>query len=160
MPVIAKVKSRKRSKTKDEIYKNMSAVKSTGSKIEILMGKALWSLGLRYRKNYKKALGKPDFAFPALKVAIFCDSSFWHGRKWGLNRKLEFKKNKTFWIKKIERNIERDKTVNKELKKAGWKVFRFWEDKINSNAIACAKKVFYEVQERKGFDARKMVNRY
>jgi len=149
MPVIAKVKSRKRSKTKDEVYKNMSAVKSTGSKIEILMGKALWSRGLRYRKNYKKVFGKPDFAFLSAKVAVFCDSSFWHGRDWGPKRKSKFHKNKTFWINKIEKNIARDKTVNKELKKGGWKVFRFWEDKIILNAENCAKKVFSEINKRK-----------
>ena len=140
---------KKRSKTKDEIYKNMSAIKSTGSKIEILMGKALWSIGLRYRKNYKKVFGKPDFAFLAAKVVVFCDSNFWHGRNWGPERKSEFHKNKTFWINKIEKNIARDKTVNRELKKEGWKVFRFWEDKIILNAENCAKKVFSEINKRK-----------
>ena len=147
MPKIPQNKLRKRSKTKDEIYKNMSAVKSTGSKIEILMGKALWSMGLRYRKNYKKVFGKPDFTFLSVKVAVFCDSSFWHGRNWGPKRKSEFRKNKTFWINKIEKNIERDKTVNKELKKGGWKVIRFWDDKIILNPRNCAKKVSLEVQK-------------
>ena len=143
---------KRRAKTKDEIYKNMSAIKSSGTKIEILMGRALWGLGLRYRKNYKKVLGKPDFAFPAQKVAVFCDSSFWHGRKWGRRRKLEFRKNKTFWIKKIERNIERDKTVTKGLKNAGWKVFRFWDDQIKLNVNACAARVFDEVRKRRSLD--------
>jgi DNA mismatch endonuclease Vsr len=142
-------KLRKKRKTKEEIYKNMSAVKSSGTKIEILMGKALWDIGLRYRKNYKKVFGKPDFAFLSAKVAVFCDSSFWHGRNWGQKRKSEFRKNKTFWVNKIEKNIARDKTVNRELKKDGWKVFRFWEDKIILNAENCAKKVFIEINKRK-----------
>jgi DNA mismatch endonuclease (patch repair protein) len=140
---------KKRSKTKDEIHKNMSAIKCSGSKIEVLMGKALWCLGLRYRKNYKKVMGKPDFAFPSVKVAVFCDSSFWHGRNWGSKRKSEFRTNKTFWVNKIEKNIARDKTVNKELKKIGWKVFRFWEDKIILNAENCAKKVFIEIEKKR-----------
>tara|TARA_Y100001960_G_C14618351_1_gene799406 strand:- start:327 stop:782 length:456 start_codon:yes stop_codon:yes gene_type:complete len=148
MSAIAKAKPERRSKTKKEIHKNMSAIKSTGSKIEILMGKALWGMGLRYRKNYKKVLGKPDFAFISAKVAVFCDSSFWHGRNWGPKRKSEFRKNKVFWINKIEKNIGRDKTVNRELKRGGWKVIRFWDDKIISNPENCAKKVSMEIKKR------------
>jgi DNA mismatch endonuclease (patch repair protein) len=118
----------------------MSRIRSKGSKIEILLGKALWAKGLRYRKHYKVE-GKPDFAFPGAKVAVFCDSSFWHGRNWGADRKKEFRVNKEFWIKKIERNIERDKEVNEALLIQGWKVIRFWDDEIKKNAKECAEKV-------------------
>ena len=139
-----------RKKSKEEIFSNMSSIRSSGTKIEVLMGRALWSLGLRYRKNYKKIIGKPDFAFPTKKYAVFCDSSFWHGRNWGKDRKSEFRKNKAFWIKKIENNIKRDKLVNQTLKGIGWKVFRFWDDEIINNSDGCAKVVFNEIRGQKG----------
>ena len=99
-----------RRKTREEISYNMSRIRSKGSKIERVLGKALWAAGIRYRKHYPIE-GKPDFALPGLKIAIFCDSSFWHGRNWGPERKAEFRVNSDFWIKKIERNIQRDKEV-------------------------------------------------
>ena len=58
--------------------KNMKAVKSKGSKIENILAKAMWSRGIRYRKNVKDVFGKPDFAIKKYKIAIFCDSEFWH----------------------------------------------------------------------------------
>ena len=65
--------------TKEQRSKTMRAIKSKGSKIEILLGKELWKNGLRYRKNDKSVFGKPDFVFKGLKIAVFCDSEFWHG---------------------------------------------------------------------------------
>lgn len=67
-------------KTKEQISYNMSRVRSSGSVIERTLGKALWAAGIRYRKQYRKVPGKPDFALVSKKIAIFCDSSFWHGR--------------------------------------------------------------------------------
>lgn len=58
----------------------MSRIRSKNTDIEKSMGKALWSVGIRYRKHYK-IIGTPDFALPKYKIAIFCDSSFWHGYK-------------------------------------------------------------------------------
>ncbi len=98
----------------------MQAVKSSGSKIEVALAKALFALGYRYRKNDKTVFGKPDIVMKKYKVAIFVDSEFWHGKNWG-KRKLEHKSNKKFWLEKIERNKERDKEVNKQLRKDGWK---------------------------------------
>ena len=112
------------------------------------MGSALWGNGIRYRKHYNVS-GKPDFVIPRLKIAIFCDSNFWHGKNWGEERKSEFKKNKEFWIKKIERNIERDKEVNEELTNQGWQVIRLWEDEILNNIEGCINKVIEEINLRK-----------
>jgi len=135
-------------RTREQISYNMSRIRSKGSKIERILGKAIWALGLRYRKHYS-AQGKPDFAFPSEKVAVFCDSSFWHGRNWGPERKKEFKVNKEFWIKKIERNIERDKEVNEALEKQGWSVIRFSDDEIIKHSDRCAIKVYDLVHERR-----------
>ena len=68
--------------TKEQRYKNMSANKSKGTKLEILFGKLLWNAGVRYRKNDKTVFGKPDFVIRKMKIAIFCDGEFWHGRNW------------------------------------------------------------------------------
>ncbi len=118
--------------TKEQRKKNMRAVKSKGSKIEVRLAKALWKKGYRYRKNDKTVFGKPDITFKNLKIAIFCDSEFWHGKDWDI-KKHEHKSNIKFWHKKIERNIERDKEVNKQLLKDGWKVLRFWGKEIEKN---------------------------
>ena len=138
-----------RRKTKNETYRNMSAIRSSGSQIERVLAKELWSLGLRYRKNYKKAEGKPDFAFLGVKIAVFCDSSFWHGKNWGCERKKEFRVNRDFWIKKIERNIQRDLEVNDVLRKLGWKVLRFWDSVILGEPQRCALKVKKELERRR-----------
>ena len=124
-------------KTPEQITKNMKAVKSKGSDIEIMLMKELWSRGLRYRKNVKTIYGKPDIAFIGKKVAVFCDSEFWHGYNWE-ERKHDFKSNQEFWIPKIERNIERDKEVTAALEADGWTVLRFWGKDIKKNLQACA----------------------
>ncbi len=126
--------------TKAQRRKNMQAVKNKGSKIENLLSKALWAKGFRYRKNDKKVFGKPDLTFGRKKVAIFVDSEFWHGKDWS-KKKYEHKTNIEFWHKKIERNIDRDKEVNKELKQKGWNVFRFWGQEIINDVEGCVTKV-------------------
>ena len=115
--------------TKEQRRRNMQAIRSKDTKIESLLGKALWSAGHRYRKNDKLVLGKPDFTFKRYKLAVFCDSEFWHGKDWK-NQQKRIKTNEKFWIIKIQNNIDRDKRVNRELKKQGWTVLRFWETDI------------------------------
>ena len=122
--------------TKEQRRKNMQAVKSRDSKIELILRKALWAKGYRYRKNYSKAVGKPDIAFVSSKIAIFCDSEFWHGYDWE-QRKDDIKSNREFWIRKIESNITRDTEVNTELKEQGWTVIRFWGSDLRTNFTNC-----------------------
>lgn len=122
--------------SKEQRRKNMQAVKSSGSKIEIDLSKALYAKGYRYRKNDKSVFGKPDLTFKKYKIAIFVDSEFFHGKDWHI-RKQDHKSNQEFWYKKIERNIERDKEVNAELRKQGWKVLRFWGNEIKRNLLFC-----------------------
>lgn len=93
----------------------MSANKGKGTRLELLFGKLLWNAGIRYRKNDSTIVGKPDFVIRKMKIAIFCDGEFWHGRNWE-TRKGDHKSNCEFWYSKIERNIERDKEVNEQLK--------------------------------------------
>ena len=125
--------------TPDQRRKNMQAVRSKGSKIELKLGRELWKRGYRYRKNDKTIFGKPDFVFKKYKTVIFCDSEFWHGKDW-TKRKNEIKTNVTFWHKKIEENIKRDRIVNKKLIKEGWKIVRFWGKDIEKNVLFCIEK--------------------
>jgi DNA mismatch endonuclease Vsr len=134
--------------TPEQRKKNMRAVKSKGSKIETKLMKALWHKGYRYRKNDKTVFGTPDIVFKGLKIAIFCDSEFWHGKDWE-KRKNDHKTNVEFWHNKIERNIERDKEVNERLLKDGWKVLRFWGKDIEKNLDICIEKIEATIKERK-----------
>ena len=115
--------------TEEQRHKNMQAVKSKDTAIELLLRKELWSRGIRYRKNVKSMVGKPDIAFIKKKVAVFCDSEFWHGFDWE-HRKSDIKSNRDFWIPKIEKNIARDEKVNAALEADGWIVLRFWGQQI------------------------------
>lgn len=133
--------------TKEQRRKNMQAVKSKGSKIETLLGKGLWAKGFRYRRNDKTVFGKPDFVFKTVKVAVFCDSEFWHGKNWK-ERKDDHKSNIDFWHKKISRNIQRDKEVNKKLTAEGWVVLRFWGKEIEKKPLLCISKIGEAIQCR------------
>lgn len=126
--------------TPEQIRYTMSRVRSSGSAIEKKLGAALWKAGLRYRKQYQ-VFGKPDYALVKPKVAIFCDSEFWHGYRWGKRAREAFKSNQGYWYPKIERNRARDKRVRKELQRCGWIVLRFWEHEIVSNVDDCVDKV-------------------
>ncbi len=134
--------------TKEQRRKNMQAVKSKGSKIETALAKELWASGYRYRKNNKSIYGKPDLTFAKYKIAIFVDGEFWHGKDWEL-KKNEHKSNQDFWFTKIERNIERDKEVNKKLLSEGWKVLRFWGKEIEKNLRTCKEKIVDTINEVK-----------
>ncbi len=122
--------------TKEQRRKNMKAIKSTGSKDEILLSKALWNLGYRYRKNDKSVFGKPDLVFKRLKIAIFVDSEYFHGKDWE-TEKHRIKTNRDFWWKKIEGNMARDNVVNDHLQENGWTVLRFWSKEIRKNLATC-----------------------
>ena len=115
----------------------MQAVKNKDSQIEQLLRKELWSRGIRYRKNVNRIYGKPDIVFIGKKIAVFCDSEFWHGYNWE-ERKKDFKSHQEFWIPKIERNMERDAQVTARLESEGWTVFRFWGNEIKKNTAYCA----------------------
>ena len=122
-------------KTKEQISFNMKQVKNKDSDIELMLRKELWNRGLRYRKNVNGIIGKPDIVFKSKKVAVFCDSEFFHGS------------HKDFWIPKIERNIERDKEVNKALEDDGWKVLRFWGRDIKKHCKECADAIQIVLEE-------------
>lgn len=133
--------------TPEQRHKNMVAVRNKDTRIELLLRKELWSRGIRYRKNVTKIFGKPDIAFIGKKVAVFCDSEFWHGFNWEV-KKYDIKSRKEFWIPKIERNIERDKEVNQSLQEQGWTVLRFWGKDIKRDPAACADLIVKVLKEK------------
>ena len=125
--------------TPDQRIKNMQSIRSKDTSLELKLRSALWNEGIRYRKNYNKLPGKPDIAITKYKIAIFCDSSFWHGRNYKEKRKVAT--NPEYWDEKIIRNLQRDKKVNKQLHALGWTVLRFWDDDINNNIDECIETV-------------------
>lgn len=116
----------------------MQHIKGKDTMIEITFRKALWHKGYRYRKNYKDLPGKPDIVLTKEKIAIFCDGEFFHGKDWEiLKPRLEKSNNGEYWQKKIERNIQRDDEVNKELLFLGWTVIRFWGKDVLKKTDEC-----------------------
>lgn len=133
--------------TPEQRTKNMRAIKFKNTKIEELLAKALTQKGLSYRRNNIKVFGKPDFTFRSLKIAIFCDSEYFHGKDWEIN-KHRIKTNTEFWQGKIEGNIARDNLVNETLLKDGWKVIRFWGDEIKKKIDFCVQSIEKEIENK------------
>lgn len=106
----------------------------SSTKPELRLRRALWRAGLRYRLNAPDLPGRPDIVFRRLKLVIFCDGDFWHGRHWR-KRKAKLKNgwNSRYWVAKIERNRERDREVNRQLARKGWSVIRVWETDLAKN---------------------------
>ena len=122
----------------------MSRIKSSNTSIEVLLRKALWHSGIRYRVNYSKLPGTPDIAITKHRIAIFCDGEFWHGKDWGA-KKDQIHSNRDYWLPKIDRNIVRDNDVNKALSYLGWTVIRFWGADIQKNLNRCVEDVKEEI---------------
>ena len=133
-------------KTAEQISFNMRRVKNKDSEIELMLRRELWARGLRYTKNDKRVTGKPDIVFSKKKVAVFCDSEFWHGHNWEIKQN-DIKSNRDFWISKIERNMERDAEVNRSLSMEGWTVIRFWGKEIKTDVKDCADRVEEKVRK-------------
>lgn len=131
--------------TKEQRKINMAAVRSAGTNIELLLRKALWSNGIRYRKNLSNLPGRPDIVITKYKIAIFCDGKFWHGKNFD---KLKIGTNTKFWNEKIKSNIERDTEVTIQLRDAGWLVFRFWDDELKKEMPKCLNKIIEAIKLR------------
>lgn len=129
-----------RTKEEQRSY-TMSRIKGRDTKPEIMLRKALWHKGIRYRKNYRKLPGTPDIALTRQKIAIFVDGDFWHARGHQDNPGEQVRSNKEYWQKHLGRNVERDKEVNDALTEEGWLVLRFWESEIRRNLSRCLEQI-------------------
>jgi DNA mismatch endonuclease, patch repair protein len=110
----------------------MASIRSVGNRTtEIALGKLLWASGFRgYRKHWH-VIGKPDFAWPRRKIAIFVDGCFWHGCTKCSSLPTS---NVKFWKNKIETNRRRDRRVTRILRGQGWRVLRIWECRIKGDS--------------------------
>lgn len=138
--------------TKEQRRRNMQKIRSKDTTIEVVLRSSLWKKGIRYRKNYKAVSGKPDIAITKYKIAVFCDSAFWHGKDYETVNKPQT--NADFWDRKIRRNIERDKEVNKMLEESGWTVLRFWDKEILKNTDGCICKIQEVIKTKINKDTR------
>ena len=114
------------------VSKTMSAIRGKNTGIERRLRKALTERGIRYRLYSSKVMGHPDILLAGLKIAIFCDSEFWHGYRFEENV-AQLDRLDSFWLKKIRRNMRRDEEVNATLRRQGYTVLRFWGNRINKD---------------------------
>ena len=132
------------SATNNNVRKSMKGNTKKDTSIEILLRKALWHKGVRFRKNCKDILGTPDVSIKKYRLVVFCDGDFWHGKDY-----CGVKNHKKFWDEKIKRNRERDLEYTIRLRDEGWTVLRFWESDIRNNVGGCVDVVISELQRLK-----------
>ena len=138
---------------------NMAAIHSKDTKAEIVLRKALWNKGYRYRKNVNSLPGKPDIVLTRYRICIFVDSEFFHGKGFNggyqsrkytsLREQLEHSNHPGFWLDKIQNNMSRDLKVNAELKGKGWKVLRFWSRDVLGDTGRCVQTIEETVLDSK-----------
>lgn len=134
--------------TDEATSRRMSHVKLKKGHEEVALAKALWHKGYRYRLNYKSLPGSPDIAITKYRIAIFVDGEFWHGYKWD-DKKGKIKRNREYWIQKIEENMARDSRVDEELISMDWIPVHFWSRDIRKDIDGCIQVVSDCVLEQK-----------
>jgi len=125
----------------------MSRIRGRDTIPELQLRRAIWAAGLRYRIHRPVCGSKPDIVFVTARVAVYVDGCFWHGCP--LHGVMP-KSNTEFWQTKLGRNRERDAQTNLKLRRARWKVLRFWEHEVEKSAAHCANKVIRTVLKRLG----------
>lgn len=114
-------------RTPEQRRRIMSAVKRRDTKPELDLRRALHRAGVRgWRCDFRGAAGRPDLAWPSLKLAVFVDGAFWHGHE---SRHLPGRSGE-YWDNKIEANVERDRRVDDELRDSGWISLRIWDFEV------------------------------
>lgn len=143
--------------TAEQRHINMSHIKSS-SKAEETVRKYLFSLGFRYRKNDRRFAGKPDIVLPKFRTIIFINGCFWHQHT---NCKYASypKSNQDYWIPKLKKNIERDKSNRKILEDKGWNVITIWECELKKDTIEqTLNRLVEELHSRDGSSEKKRRN--
>jgi len=128
------------------VSERMRRVRSSDTKMEKAVENLLKEQKIRYERQIN-LLGRPDFRISGTSILIFCDSSFWHGRRAKEIKGEAFKKNKEFWVNKLRENRKRDARINRTLRKAGWRVLRFWDTDILKNPEKLIKKLSMEIKK-------------
>ena len=135
--------------SKSERSRHMGLVRGRNTRFELeimrLLSAELYPLGYRYRKHYRAAKGTPDIVFVRQRIAVFFDSDFWHGRNFD---RLKSRMNGV-WQAKIRRNMERDRQVDRALRREGWSVLRFGEKQIKTSPKSVLRRVHSKLIARK-----------
>ena len=121
----------------EKSHKNMSKIRGKDTSIEVVLRKALWHRGFRYRKNYKGLPGRPDIVLTKYRIAIFCDSKFFHGKDWEILKP------------RLERNIQRDEEKDQQLNFMGWTVIHFWGKDILKDTEQCVRVIEETIFDQK-----------
>jgi DNA mismatch endonuclease, patch repair protein len=117
---------------------------------EILLRRALWAAGVRYRLHQAALPGRPDLVLVRHRVAVFCDGDFWHGRHWRTSKdRLAAGWNASYWVAKIDRNRRRDRQVTRRLRLLGWTVVRVWESDVRRDPVRAAVKILGMIEDRR-----------
>ncbi len=137
--------------SEEQRRRNMRQIRGKDTKPEIILRKALWHRGYRYRKNYSKLPGKPDIVLTKQRLCVFIDSEFFHGKGFeccydsakyaSLREQIEHGSHPGFWLNKIQRNIKRDREVEVELRALGWYSLRFWSREVLKNTDECVRTI-------------------
>ena len=110
--------------------RQMSRIRGVDTSPEKLLRSALWQRGLRFRKNFKLSVARPDLVFLSRKIAVFIDGCFWHGCP---DHYVRPRSRGEFWAAKLTENVLRDRRQTLQLEEAGWAVIRVWEHEIFSD---------------------------
>jgi DNA mismatch endonuclease Vsr len=116
---------------------NMSRIRATNTKPELILRKLLWFSGLRGYRLHSKLPGRPDITFGRKRLAVFVDGCFWHSCPYCSDGRAP-KSNTDYWVEKRRMNRERDLRNTSKLESAGWTVLRFWEHEVNKDPVGCA----------------------
>lgn len=147
--------------TREQRHKNMQHIRSKDTKPEVVLRKALWKKGYRYRNNYKDLPGKPDIVLTKQHICIFVDSEFFHGKGFesgyesnkysSLREQLENSNNSEFWLNKIQQNMERDLEIDKKLQGLGWSVVHFWSKdviRLTEECVRTIDEIVFDIETR------------
>jgi len=140
-------------RSKETISYTMSRIRGKDTGIEMTLRHALTALGIHYRHNSSFIYGHPDLSWKAYKIVVFCDSEFWHGYHFD-EQKAKIHSHEDYWVKKIERNIARDKEVNEELTKEGYTILRYWGNEIEKETPRVVEEIVSALKE-KGYPMKK-----
>jgi len=117
--------------TPEKRSKNMSKIKNSNTKPEMLVRSLLHKMGYRFRIHRTDLPGSPDIVLPKYKTVIFVHGCFWH-RHAGCKLTTTPKTRINFWSKKFSDNISRDKKNIQALDETGWNVVVIWECETKS----------------------------
>lgn len=119
------------------VRRSMKANRRTDTNPERRLRALLHARGLRFRKDHRLQVDefhvRADIVFLGAKVAVFVDGCFWHSCP---SHATVPKANRTFWVDKLKRTVERDRNVDARLSADGWTVVHVWEHERVEDAAA------------------------